>query len=79
MKIITNAAVVARQTDLSGAAHHLSCSARPPSAISTTPPDLLLGEAAERNFGHPSRPPARRGRRAQFRPPLPTSCSARPP
>ena len=25
--------------------------------ISTTPPDLLLGEAAERNFDHPSRPP----------------------
>ena len=25
--------------------------------ISTTPPDLLLGEAAERNFDHPSQPP----------------------
>ena len=25
--------------------------------ISTTPPDLLLGEAAERNFDHPSHPP----------------------
>ena len=26
----------------------------PPSTITTTPPDLLLGEAAERNFDHPS-------------------------
>ncbi|MBQ5669666.1 MAG: hypothetical protein IIV29_03140 [Tidjanibacter sp.] len=34
-----------------------NCSARPPSAIMTTPPDLLLGEAAERNYDHPSRPP----------------------
>ena len=25
--------------------------------ISTTPPSLLLGGAAERNFDHPSRPP----------------------
>ncbi len=33
------------------------CSAGPPSAISTTPPSLLLGEAAERNYDHPSQPP----------------------
>ena len=31
--------------------------AEPLFAISTTPPSLLLGEAAERNFDHPSQPP----------------------